>query len=441
MTDRTKPAPARGHLLRILGVTFGVAVGVGGMIGAGILRTPAVIAHDVPDVWLMLALWVMGGVHSALGANVLAELATALPRSGGEYVYAHRAFGNTIGLIVGWTTWLRQVAGVAALSVAFAEFLALLWPEAANNAGAVAVGMQVVIFALNFAGLREGRAFQIGTSLMKGLMLLAFAIAAVAVASPHAATHASMPSIIGWAAIIGSYQLIRGAYSGWDMAAYFTEENVAPSRSIPRALGFGILATAILYVTVNAALVYSVGIDGVSASKLPFTTVLDRFGGPVPSILFAVGAIISVVSCCNAGIMTAPRILFALAHDRLLPQAFAHVNRGGTPDLALGLMAVASIVLALSGSFEFVFGLIGILNTVGSLLVEAGFFVLRRREPALARPFRALGYPWLPALVLITDVALLILFGANDTRGIIFAGVLAALCVPLAWLARHNKRH
>ncbi len=441
-----KSSPSRGHLLKILGVSFGVAVGVGGMIGAGILRTPSVIAGEVPDMAFILALWLLGGVQAALGANVLAELATALPQAGGEYVYAHRAFGNTVGLVVGWTTWLRQVAGVAALSVAFVEFLALLWPQAANHAWLIMVAMQVALYAVNFAGLREGSAFQIGTSLLKALMLLAFVVAAIAVAAPSSAAHASAIAApggwaapIGWLAVIGAFQLIRGAYSGWDMPAYFSEENVAPSRSIPRALLMGILVTAVLYVAVNAGLLYALGVDGTAASTLPFTTVLDRFGGPVPSILFALGAIISVVSCCNAGIMTAPRIFFALARDRLLPGVFAHVNKGGSPDFALALMAVASIALSLSGSFVFVFGLIGILNTLASIFVEAGFFVLRRREPSLVRPFRAIGYPFLPALVLITDVALLALFGWADHTGIIFAIVLAALCVPLAWLAKRGK--
>ncbi len=441
MTDAVKPVPSRGHLLRILGVTFGVAVGVGGMIGGGILRTPSLIAADVPSVYFILALWLVGGLHAALGANVLAELATTYPKSGGEYVFAHRAFGNTIGLAVGWTTWLRQVAGVAALSVAFAEFLALLWPEAANNAPLVIVAMQLGLYALNFAGLREGSAFQIGTSMLKAALLLAFVVAAIMVAGSIPATHAAsaMPAMMGWASVIVAYQLIRGAYSGWDLPAYFSEENVTPSRSVPRALGLGILATAFIYVAVNAGLLYALGVDGVAANTLPFTTVLDRIGGPIPSILFAIGAIISVVSCCNAGVLAAPRILFALARDRLLPTGFAHVNRGGSPDAALAIMAVASIALSLTGSFEFVFGLVGVLNTLGSIFVEAGYFVLRKREPNIVRPFRALGYPLLPALVLIADVAVLILFGAADRMGIIAAIVLVALCVPLAWLAKRGK--
>src|ERR1700753_430141 len=115
------PLESRRHLLNILGVSFGIAVAIGGMIGAGILRTPSAIAAQVPDARLILLLWAIGAVHAALEANVVSELATAIPRAGGFYVYAHRAFGDVGGLVVGWTTWIARQASSAALSVAFAN--------------------------------------------------------------------------------------------------------------------------------------------------------------------------------------------------------------------------------------------------------------------------------------------------------------------------------
>ena len=113
-------APPRHHLLKILGVSFGVAVAVGNTIGSGILRSPALIAGEVPGIALILGLWVLGGVQALLGANISAELATALPKSGGPYVYAQRALGDVVGLIVGWTVWLSKLAGIAAASVSSA---------------------------------------------------------------------------------------------------------------------------------------------------------------------------------------------------------------------------------------------------------------------------------------------------------------------------------
>lgn len=434
--------PHSGRLLPILGLGFGIAVGVGMMIGSGILRSPGIIASAVPDPVWIIALWVLGGLHAALGANVIAELATAVPRTGGSYVYAHRALGDVGGLIVGWSNWVSTLAGIAAASVSFANFLALIWPAAAGYTVALAVGMQVAVYGANMVGLREGRALQNGTSLLKCLMLFAFAIAAIAVAGHlrPSGTAASASPAIGWLAIVGAYQLVRGAYAGWEAPVYFTEENAAPERSIPRALLWGLILTATLYIGVNAALLIALGVEGTAQSALPFTRVLMRLGGSLPAILFALGAMITVASCANANIMGAPRILFALARDKLLPGALEKVNTGGSPDIAFAMTALGSIALATTGGFALIFGLIGTLNTVAGILVGASIFVLRRREPSLARPFRAWFYPWLPALVLAVDGALLVLFLNADRRGAYFAVGLSLACIPFALVARRANR-
>lgn len=432
----------RGHLLRILGVTFGIAIAVGNMIGAGILRAPAVIAGSVPDTAFIVGLWVLGGLHAALGINIVAELGTAVPQSGGPYLYAHRAFGDVAGLVVGWSSWLSKLAGIAATSIAFAEFLPLVWPQAAGYRIAVAMGLQLLLYATNVFGLREGRVVQETMSLIKTLMLFVFAGAAIAVAAPHEAASAgtSVAPAFGWVAIVGAYSLIKGAYSGWDAPVYFTEENEAPSRSIPRALGVGLLTAAVLYIGVNAALLYALGTKGVAATSLPFNAVLERVGGVTPGILFALGAMIAVASVTNAGIMTAPRLIFALARDRLLPGLFQSVNRGGSPDWALLLTAVASLALTATGSFAVVFGLIALTDTLAGILIDGSLFALRRREPDLPRPFRAVLYPWLPGLLLVVDVVLLVLFAGADWLGLSFAAGLSLVCIPFAMVARRTRR-
>ncbi|MBV9989856.1 MAG: APC family permease [Alphaproteobacteria bacterium] len=438
--------PARHGLLHILGVGFGVAVGIGMMIGSGILRSPSSIAAGVPSVEWIVALWVLGAVHAALGANIYAELATAIPKAGGGYVYVHRALGDIGGLIVGWSNWLSDLAGVAAASASFANFLAQLWPGLADYGIAIAVGMQLVLYGANLLGLREGRVLQQSTSLVKALLLLVFIVAAVAIAGEMPAAHvasAATPAI-GWLALIGAYQLIRGAYAGWEAPVYFAEENAQPAKAIPRALGIGLLLTALLYIGVNVALLAALGVAGTARSVLPFTTVLMHFGGNVPSVLFAFGAMITVASCANANMMGAPRILFALGRDGLLPRAFTRVNAGGSPTVAFLMTAVGSIVLAASGSFETVFGLIGTLNSLAGILIGVTIFVLRAREPELKRPFRAIGYPVFPALVLAADAVLLVLFlwhqlQGGDLKGAIAAVVLSLACIPFALIARFAK--
>lgn len=432
---------SNGQLLKILGVTFGVAVAVGNAIGSGILRSPGIIAHEVPGAAIILLLWLLGGVQAALGANMFAEMATALPKTGGPYVFAQRALGDICGLIVGWTVFLSKLAGIAAASVSFAEFMPLVWPAMGGHKIAVAVVMQLALYAANISGLREGRVLQETTSLFKAGMLVVFVLAAVAwIAPAEPATVLSSPGAWQWANIVLAFQLIRGAYSGWDASIYFSGENIDPAKSLPRALLYGVLLTTVLYVGVNAALLHALGAAGVAQSPLPFTTVLNRIGGAVPSMLFAVTAMVTVASCANANVMSAPRVLLALAADGLLPAALTRINKGGSPGPAMLMTAIGSLGLALSGTFALVFGLIATLDTMGGLLIDAAFFVLRWREPGLPRPYRAIGYPVLPALMAAMDLALLFLFASADYVGGAVALGLGLLCIPLAIVARRGRK-
>jgi APA family basic amino acid/polyamine antiporter len=253
--------------------------------------------------------------------------------------------------------------------------------------------------------------------------------------------HAPAPSqpvtAAGFLALAAVYQLIRGAYNGWHAPVYFSEESLAPDRSLPRALFFGIAFTAAIYLFVNVALLHALGPAEIATRPLPFVIVLDRIAGHAASVVFAIGALITVASCANANVMIAPRILFALSRDRLLPSALLAVNKGGSPYIAFLLTAVFSIALSTTGGFRMVFGMIATLVTLGSILTEISLFALRAREPETPRPYRAVLYPWLPALVIAMDVVLLAMFAHADLRGAVFAAALCLLCVPFALVARH----
>jgi APA family basic amino acid/polyamine antiporter len=173
---------------------------------------------------------------------------------------------------------------------------------------------------------------------------------------------------------------------------------------------------------------------------LPFSVALSRIGGGAPAALFALTALITVASCSNACIMTAPRILFALGSDRLLPRAFTRVNAGGSPTIAYLMSAVGTLGLAASGTFALVFGLIATLNAASGFLVDVAYWVLRVKEPKLPRPFRAFGYPVLPMIPVLVDGALVVLFTTADYTGGLVALGLAFLCVPFAFVAHRARR-
>jgi APA family basic amino acid/polyamine antiporter len=434
------PREDRGQLLSILGVSFGIAVAIGGMIGVGILRTPSLIAASVPNGELILGLWILGAAQSALEANVISELATSLPHAGGFYVYAHRAFGDIGGLMVGWTAWIGRLASSAALSVAFADFLALLWPAVGHHLSLVAVAMLITIFGFNMIGLRQGRTLQQVTSLVKALALAAFCIVAFMTAAPSPAATASMLPAVGWLGALGAYQLIIGAYAGWYEPASFSEENTQPGRSLPRAMFLGLFVAGLLYVAVNAALIHALGISQLAKGALPYATILSRAAGPATGTLFAVGALFVVASCANAGIMSAPRILLALSRNQLLPAIFRNVNKGGSPYVAYAMTGVCAIALALSGSFVLLFGLIATLQSAGLVLTLASIFVLRRRNPDMPRPYRAIGYPLLPALALAIDIVLTVVFLSLNWVGGLYAAIMWLACIPFAMIARRTRR-
>jgi APA family basic amino acid/polyamine antiporter len=435
-------AQPRNHLLRLLGVAFSIAVALGSMIGSGIMGAPARIAHDVDSMWIILALWSVGAIHAALAGNVYAELGASVPRSGGPYVFTHRAMGDAPGLLVGWGTWAATVAGTASNSIVFADAFGRLVPSTAPYTAGIAVALQVILYGTNILGLREGRALQEVTSFAKAALLLVMAGAAVLlVPSSASAAMPSMENAVTWAAIINAYHLIRGAYAGWDAPVYFSEENRVPGGSIPRGIFIGLAMTAVLYIAVNASLLHALGPTALAASKVPFA---DALGGSMGSIAAAIVAIVTMVivlSCCNANIMIAPRAIYALATDRLLPYQLSAVNKGGSPYWGYIISGIASIALAATGQFRLVFGLIGTIDTLTGLLTEVSFFILRRREPDLVRPYRAVGYPILPALAIVIDASLMVLFNWADYEGAIAAGVMIVLCVPFAWIARRAREN
>lgn len=430
----------QGHLLRVLGLAFGLALGLGGMIGGGILRTPGAVFAEVPSAWLVLTLWAAAAVHCALTGNIVAEVMTSVPRSGGLFNVAERAFGELGALLVGWTDWLTNIAALAFLSIALAEFLALLDPRISAFVTPVAVSAALLLVGINWLGVREGSAAQIATSALKALLLLGL-ILLVFLFTPARGEAVAAPSrTIGFAALIVAYQFIVGAYTGWANTAYFAEEDKAPGRNIPRALFGSIAAVAFIYMAMNAALIYALPTAELASAELPLADAIEAIFGPDSVAVVAIIAIVTVIGCINATIMIGSRILHGLGRDRFLPAAVAHVNRGGTPDVALLLTATLAVAMILTGSFETAFLFLGGLALFIYTLIDVAFFKLRWSEPDLPRPYRAKLYPLLPLVALALDAGILIVVLVADLWQAVFMAAAVAACIPLTLLARRARR-
>ena len=427
------------HLQRVLGLGFGLAIGVGSMIGSGILRTPGVVADRLPDPTWLLLLWLAGGVHALLGANVVAELMTAMPKAGGLYIPSRRAFGEFGGVLVGWTDFLLNCAGVAAVAIASAEFMAIVWPAAGSELTGTALAVLLLFIGINWLGIREGSAAQQIGSAVK-FLLLCVLIAAIFVTVPAAAEPApGLGAALSPLAVLVGYQLVYGAFSGWANPIYFAEEDEAPARNLPRALLISIALVTATYLAMNWALLHALPVAELARSEIPVETIVTGLLGPVGTILIGVIGTVVVLGTLNGLVMATPRVLYGLGRDGLFPRVATRVNRGGSPYAALAITALVAAGMVLSGSFETVFLMMGALTIFAFVLTDVTIFVLRRTEPDLPRPFRAIGYPILPALVLLLDTVLLIAFIAADPVSGLYMAALISVAVPIALLLRRAR--
>jgi APA family basic amino acid/polyamine antiporter len=432
----TQPVPA-GSLHRILGIGFGIAVTVGGTIGVGILRTPGMVAGQLGNPWLVVAIWICGGGYALLGTIAVTELGTMLPQAGGWYVYAHRAFGRYGGFLTGWSDWIGQSGALAYLATAIGEFTAQLPdPPRAGIAKPVAVAILLVFASLHWMGLRTGSWAQELTSLLKAIALIAFVVLCFAFASPPATAAFQTPAFPALlVAIVIALQSVVVTYDGWYSAIYFTEEDLDPARNLPRSLIGGIACTIAIYLLVNLALLYALPIRTLAESKLPPAEVATNIFGTSGGKIITALCILSLLSILNAVLLLAPRILFAMSRDNLFWRRARSVNRGGTPDVAMFLSTAAGIILVVSGTFE---KLVAITSFFYVFIYSSGccaLYILRKREPQLARPFRVWGYPWSPLVFLLASLAFLIGSILSDRENSLWALALIAASYPVYRIA------
>ncbi|MFL5619303.1 MAG: APC family permease [Gemmatimonadaceae bacterium] len=444
-TAAAVPVPSN-RLQRSLGVWFGIAVGVGGMIGAGILRAPADVAARLPSPGLFLGAWVLGGIYALLGANAIAELATIRPRSGGQYVFVREALGPYAGFIVGWNDWLSSCASVSAVAIVESEAIAALVPSLAGQVLVIALAGVAITTAVLVRGIRESDRAQRWTSAIKALALLVLVVACFAWraahrdVSPTVATALAVPAGLALlAAIAAALQGVIFAYDGWTGIVYYSGEVRDPGREIPRALAGGLVSTLVLYLLINAAFLAVLPLPAIAASPLAAagaaSVVFGTYGGTLVQLLIG----LALPSAIVANALNASRVIFAMGEDRLAPAWCARVNRGGTPGTALIVSSVVAALFLLTGTFERLIAICTFLFVASYALSFASVFVLRRREPDTPRPYRAWGHPWTTAAVLLGSLAFLTATLAADPRGAAIVAVALVLSYPAFRLITRHR--
>jgi len=429
-------------LRRVLRIRDGMAVTVGIVIGAGILRTPGLIAGYLDNAWLILGVWFFGGVVVALSTLVLAEMAAALPEAGGKYVYARHAWGPLMGFVAGWSELLvsRGFSG-AAKAVAIAEYVRIL-TGGRGNIQILAFAVCVAFFFLHTRGLKASTTFQNVTTVFKVLIVLA--IAAAGLWAGELAGFAPSPTMasgptVGLLGFALAYQSISFAYYGWEDAAKMAEEVKDPGSALPKILVGGSVVVMVLYLLMNTAFLAALTPAEMAGSELVAADAMANVFGDAAGTLVVVASLIILISSINVNFLGLPRVAYGLGKHGLAPKAFTRVDERGTPRNALYFIAAWIGLLALSGAFELLIRFMMTIAITVDTMVLLGYFRLRAIRPDLERPFRMPGHPWLPAITIVLYICILaILVGTQPELALGAAAMLGAIVVA-GWFTTRSQ--
>lgn len=424
----------RNHLLRVLGVAFGVAAIIGGTIGQGILRSPGLVAAGIPDAGVIMTLWVAVGCFCAIDAMSTVELAASIRRTGGPYTFAERAFGPFAGLAVGLTDWVSNVAAAGYVSVVLGEYLHRMGIATDVPLGALAAGLPLVLGAIQLAGTKvSGKSQELGSAVKTLLFLI---LIGALLFGPRGApvAHPPLPAAVTLFGVIASIRAIVGTYNGWNGAAYFCEETVDPRKSITRATFIGIAVVTGIYVLANLAYLRLLSPAEMAGDSLAAASAIARVFGPRADFYVTAISTISLITVVNMIVMMFTRVLFAIARDRQVP-VLSEVAPNGTPRAALIATAGAGSLLATVGAFDVLLALSTALYAAMLASVNLAAIVVRWREPDLERPYRMPLFP-LPALfALVVNTALLTAFVLDDPKSSAVGFALMLLATALIQLA------
>lgn len=423
-------APARpaGRLLRVLGLAFGLATVVGGVIGAGILRQPGVVAGAIGDPVLIVSLWVVGGLMAAVNACIIVELGASLPRAGGPYALVAHGLGERPGALIGWVDWFAGMSTLAFLSVAFAEFVQRAGLFTDRPLGLLAVALILAAFVLNWQGTRTNGLFQTIFCGAKGVALAAILLVLLLAPAAPQPPPETPGAAIGLAALAIAMRAIHNTYIGYHTPIYVGEEMEAPERNVARSVFGGLALVATLYILINIALLTVLTPEEMAASPLALAEGAVKALGPGGGVAVAAFGVLSVAASVNLRLMTHSRGAYAMARDGALPAGLARVAPGGSPRVALTLTMLGGVALAASGAYLAIVAI----NAPLRILIEISLILtlvrLRKIAPAMPRPFRVPLYPLPVVLALLLNSALLAGVIWEDPRnsGIALAAIGAA---------------
>ena len=433
---------------RSVGLLQTVAISVGVTIGSGIFRVPATVAGQLQSPGPILLCWVLGGLVALCGALSIAELAGALPRSGGVFAYLLEAYGPLPAFLFGWTELVVvRAAALGATSTIFAEYLGYFWPLTHQGVRYVAATAIAAIGAINYLGVQRAAALQSVATALKYAALLALGLLAFTVRSGSVAHFAAAPwgSGLSLSLLATALVPVLWTYDGWADPASVAGEIRDPQRNLPRALIAGALCVMLVYLLVNVGFLYALSPAQMAGSRLIAADVAQRVPllGAFGAAVIAAAVVLAAFSGLNGSMLTGSRIFFAMADRGLFFRAAARVSpRFHSPSVAIGIATVLGIGYVLQNDFaqladKFVLGIWPFYA-----LSVAAVFVLRRTRAQLPRPYRVWGYPLVPAVFLLASVLMVGNALVTDPRNTGATFLVILVGIPVYWVrAGLMRRH
>lgn len=445
MDPKLDHAGRAGRLPRRLGPFTAIAVVVGVVVGSGIFRVPAVIAAHTGNVGGIALVWLLGGIISLFGALSIAELSAMYPDSGGLYVYLREIYGKPIAFLAGWMWLLSNPLSWAAQGLVFAEYLATFVPLTVMQAHVVAAALIALVAAVNYRSIRLGGAVQDVSTGAKVLAMLAVVLAIFLFGQHQEGALSAQAQLAphGLAGLGVALVAVLWAYDGWENLTSLAGEVKNPGRNMPLALFGGTLIVIVIYLLMNAAYLHVMSVDRMAHASSVAVSAITPVAGEAGGAIVAAMVMVSIFGSLNGSVMSDSRIFFAMAEDDLFFKKIGAVHpRYQTPHAAIVLVAAMAIVMVSFRSFAelaeaYVLGVWPFLA-----LSVGGVFILRRRLPELARPYRAFGYPVVPALFLFGTLAVIgdSLYEHPGSTLLSMGLTLTGLPVYFLWRAWQRRR-
>ena len=431
------------QLKKALGVSFGIAILIGGTIGVGILRTPGAIAGMLDNYWLIIACWIIGGIYVLIGAGSYAELATMLPKTGGSYNYVKRAFGEYAGFLTGWFDYITNAIAPAFFCIVISEYITILIPSLKNQTTILAISFLIGFTLLHATGVRNGSIVQQITSVIKVVFFVGFIIACFLYSGVKLNPVKNDKSLLEMGVIIGffkSLQMVLGSYDGWNAGCFFAEEDENPGKNIPKSLYTGAIIVIVIYVVINMAFLHVLPVSVLANSPLAASDVAKAVFGNNGANIVIIIAIFSIISILNAFMMIPARILYGMSRDGYFIKKGTIVNKGGTPIVTLLISSSFTLVLVIIGSFEVLFSLATFMSVIVWGLAYCALIKLRISEPNLPRPYKSWGYPWTTIIMILFSLALFFGFAYSDQKSLLIIGFITFLSYPVYLLLKRNTK-